>query len=608
MATLQTTVNSPPFAEVALRTWLVFLTTLNVSDIGPHVGPTTAALVNVWSTFSTACREVATQCIHYIVSDVIQSIGQYWEEIVDLSGITELTEYSRKIIQIRSKSSTKESLLRILERTSSDNATVVYRTLGELKSFMTEQKDFVRSLSTGDVFDPLVGEIVKALLCVACRDGENVESSRLLALECLGALGAVDPDRFDIPFLDSGMVVLSNFWDEGEAIEFAIHLIENVLVGAFRSSSDIKYQNHLAYAIQELLKFCGFSRKLVTPGASVSNKVRKRWNALPKHVLETVTPLLEGRFALSKPTIAVEVGHPIYHTKSTYREWMQCWSTYLIPKVRSGMAKSVFDVFRTIVRHNEVAIAHQLLPHMVLNILISGSDEETDLVRSEIIAVLKDQLDQRSASSSDKRLLSAQVSWYPSRLRIYLNCILILQAVFTLMDHLNKWIRLIRQEISLLRHDSKRATPVVTELNGQLSRVDSILSSIDQDLIAKAAFQCKSYARSLMNFEKQIVSLKSREPFRNDMHVYYERLHEIYANLDEPDGMEGVSASITLPSIEHQIREHESTGKWTSAQSCWEVRLQQSPDQLEYHMGLLRCLRNLGHFGKINWGQRLNSI
>lgn len=60
--------------------------------------------------------------------------------------------------------------------------------------------------------------------------------------------------------------------------------------------------------------------------------------------------------------------------------------------------------------------------------------------------------------------------------------------------------------------------------------------------------------------------------------------------------MEGVSAFVISPSLEHQIREHESTGRWTSAQSCWEVRLQQSPDDPTLHVGLLKCLRNLGHY------------
>lgn len=168
-----------------------------------------------------------------------------------------------------------------------------------------------------------------------------------------------------------------------------------------------------------------------------------------------------------------------------------------------------------------------------------------------------------------------------------------------LMDHLNKWIRIVRQGLSRKRSESKRVrqNSTINDAEEQVVRVDSILSSIDQDLVAKAAFECKAYARSLMNFEKQIVALQSRHASQEDLQGYYDRLHEIYSHLDEPDGMEGISTRTITPSLEHQIRQHESTGRWTSAQSCWEVRLQQSPDNLEYHLGLLRCLRNLGHYG-----------
>ncbi len=44
------------------------------------------------------------------------------------------------------------------------------------------------------------------------------------------------------------------------------------------------------------------------------------------------------------------------------------------------------------------------------NILISGDDEDTRNIQLEISTVLKDQLDPNSSSSSDKKLLSSQVS------------------------------------------------------------------------------------------------------------------------------------------------------------------------------------------------------
>jgi len=168
-----------------------------------------------------------------------------------------------------------------------------------------------------------------------------------------------------------------------------------------------------------------------------------------------------------------------------------------------------------------------------------------------------------------------------------------------LLDHLNKWIRVARQELSK-KPDAKRPRTDRGNnlLQDQLTRLDSILLNIDQSLMAKAAFQCKAYARSLMNFEQQILILQERDSGRTDLPNYYDQLHEIYSHLDEPDGMEGISTMILSPSLEHTIRQHESTGRWTSAQSCWEVRLQQSPDNVDFHIGLLRCLRNLGHYGE----------
>ena len=172
------------------------------------------------------------------------------------------------------------------------------------------------------------------------------------------------------------------------------------------------------------------------------------------------------------------------------------------------------------------------------------------------------------------------------------------KTVFMLMDHLNKWVRITRQELNSKRSEGRRGRAAITDAEEQLLKVDSVLTSIDQSLMAKAALQCKAYGRALMSFEQQILALRN-DGVNADLHDHYERLHEIYAHLDQPDGMEGVSTLILSPSLEHQIRQHESTGKWTSAQSCWEVRLQRSPNDLQSHLGLLRCLKNLGHYGTL---------
>ncbi|KAF9226785.1 hypothetical protein BS17DRAFT_800749 [Gyrodon lividus] len=584
MATLQTMSLIPELTDATLSTWHMFLINLAPQDVGPHIGVTSASFVSLWQSLSPAGRESAKRCLNFVIFDVGDLSGAYLDEVVDMRNIPELADIHQALTRRRAAWEPREKLQKILERLSSDNYAVALHFLGELKTAMSvDHADFLRDLASGDAFDPLVCKLQSSLFHVASRDGDRSEGLRLLTFECMGILGAIDPDRCEIGSSDSRMIVRSNFSDEAESVLFAMHLIKDVLVGAFRSTSDIKYQGLLAYSIQELLKFCNFTPVLVSSRntTSVPVKVRNRWNSLPKHVLETVTPLLEGRFQnIERGPAPLE--HPVYPRQTTYREWLQLWTTYLISRASGETARRIFSVLRPALRNKDVGVAHHLLPHLVLNILLSGEEKDGQEILSELLVVLEDQVDEGSHSTADKKFLSAQV-------------------VFMLLDHLSKYVRILRQDISSKKTESNkrsRANHALAESEEQLVRIDSMLSSINHDLMAKAALQCKAYARSLMNFERQIVALREREKSASTKGLtpYYERLHEIYAHLDEPDGMEGISMLVLSPSLEHQIRQHESTGQWTSAQSCWEVRLQQSPDNLDFHLGLLRCLRNLGHY------------
>ncbi|KAG1752448.1 uncharacterized protein EDB91DRAFT_1243215 [Suillus paluster] len=585
MATLQTMFLVPELAEVTLTTWYTFLSTLKVKDVVPYIGTTSAAIVSAWSALSPSARDSAKKCLRHIVFDVGSTVGndakEILDEVVDLGYIPELSEVHAQLQSVRIWDP-RLQLQKILIRCSSNNITVAQVALGELQHFMrNNHASLIQSLATGDTFDLLIGKIQLTLFQIVSRDGEGSDTLRQLAFECMGILGAVDPDRCDLGSKETRMIVRSNFEDNKEAVSFARHLIQDVLVGAFRSTSDIKYQGHLAFTIQELLRFCKFTPALVSSGgtSSVSAYVRKSWDSFPKHVLETVTPLLGARFAAPHKELP-QLPSPIYSHQKTYREWVQLWTAHLITKASGDTAQAIFGVFRSAVRNKDVGVAHHILPHLILNILASENDEDTNGILQELSAVLKDQVASDSPSTPDKKFLSAQ-------------------AVFMLLDHLSGYVRILRQDTAK-KSEGKRSRENLefVRRQQQLIRVDSVLSSIDHELMAKAALQCRAYARSLMNFERQIVSMRERQPPPpgTDFTPYYERLHEIYAQLDEPDGMEGISTLILSPSLEHQIRQHESTGRWTAAQSCWEVRLQQQPDNLDFHLGLLRCLRNLGHY------------
>nr|XP_019011517.1 uncharacterized protein I206_03617 [Kwoniella pini CBS 10737]OCF50298.1 hypothetical protein I206_03617 [Kwoniella pini CBS 10737] len=567
MASLQSTLGIPELREETLKAWALFITTLRYSDVGPFVGRTTGALVANWNTFDACEREIATDIINNIAENA-KNLSQYVDEIVGLDDIKELKSAASRLTAQRLNHKIQEHISKVLDRSDSKNIAIATASTKELRSLLTNRQQEVEALLRGDTFDPIMSRLMTSLLATATRDGDCQEL-RDLSYECMGIVGALDPDRLGIQPDSGTMTIAANFTEAEESKDFALHLVTDLLVDAFRATNDTKHQTHLAYAIQELLKFCGFTTRLLSSTEKVNSKpIRDRWLKIPKDQLETLSPLLESRFSISDAPIK-SFSHPIYSSAPTYREWLQNWTTDLIGKVMSISgddiatrdSKTIFGAFRGVLRNQDVTVAHHILPHLVLYILLSGLPNWRKEISSEINAVLQEQVN--PTGSADKRTLSAQV-------------------IFDLMDHLSKWLRLYR----LGKND--RST--------QIKIVEDVIAGIDTELMANAALQSKAYARSLRSFEERIVGLRNIGKDNLILQIYFERLHQIYSELDEPDGMEGVSAFVISPSLEHQIREHESTGRWTSAQSCWEVRLQQSPDDVTYHVGLLKCLRNLGHY------------
>ncbi|EPQ30215.1 uncharacterized protein PFL1_02331 [Pseudozyma flocculosa PF-1] len=576
MATLNSTLQAPGLAQSTLESWRVFITTMKFDDIGPFVGQTAAALLSAWPHLDPASRELATAILRYLVVDNAEHLTSFIKDIPSLDSLdAEIPTIARKLRGLRDGWNPDSRLKNILDRAAHENSAICLQSLHELRTFLSEEKEYVQNLTSGDAFGPLVGDCVRTLFAAAAKSDSLQDDIRSLCFDCLGAIGAVDPDRFDSSFDEPIRTMLHNLEDPDESIDFAIHLIRDLLVPAFRATDDTGHQSALAYAIQELLKVCGFTPAVLASGSSarpVSVKTRQRWSDLPQATLDTVIPLLDSKYMVQVGRLTIRET-PIYlHTRS-YREWLQGWANQLISGITDEKAISVFGIFRIAIRDQDITIARQILPHVLLHTLISGSDQAKGDIQLEFNAVLTDQVDPKTGYDAERRLLSAQ-------------------TIFGLMDHLGVWMRLKRQSISKL---SRRGR--LPKAEEALSSVESLTASISQELTAQASLQCKAYARSLLNFEQRIRSLKTDSGRQDgELQTYYEHLHQIYASLDEPDGMEGISTRVVSPSLEHQIREHESTGRWTSAQSCWEVELQQRPDDASLHVGLLRCLRSLGHY------------
>lgn len=137
----------------------------------------------------------------------------------------------------------------------------------------------------------------------------------------------------------------------------------------------------------------------------------------------------------------------------------------------------------------------------------------------------------------------------------------------------------------------------------EISRVEGVLQMIPAEIISRRAVECGSYARALFHWEQyyrqqRLITTEAQLPFsqKDDLLQY---LQTIYAHIDEPDCIEGISAQLKVLNPEQQVIEDRKAGRWTAAQSWYEIELAEKPEDMETQTNLLTCLKESGQYGKL---------
>ena len=174
-----------------------------------------------------------------------------------------------------------------------------------------------------------------------------------------------------------------------------------------------------------------------------------------------------------------------------------------------------------------------------------------------------------------------------------------------MLDYLSRWLQEKRKEFNVNRTSSSRTSRTssgseVEAAMAQMRSVESLVGTIPAEVISRRAVDCKSYARALFYWEQYIRQHRTTDAEKDsnvDMESMYERLQQIYAQIDEPDGIEGISSHLHVLDTDQQILEHRKAGRWTAAQSWYEIMLSKYPQDLEVQHNLLTCLRESGQHG-----------
>lgn len=131
-----------------------------------------------------------------------------------------------------------------------------------------------------------------------------------------------------------------------------------------------------------------------------------------------------------------------------------------------------------------------------------------------------------------------------------------------------------------------------------ISRIQGILDSIPAELISQRAADSNEYARALFHLEQHAQKMEQQKREPGDRTKLLERLQEIYANIDEPDGLEGISSHLPALDITQQILSHKKAGRWSAAKTWYEMELAEQPNNVETQVELLNCLKQAGQHGE----------
>jgi serine/threonine-protein kinase ATR len=138
----------------------------------------------------------------------------------------------------------------------------------------------------------------------------------------------------------------------------------------------------------------------------------------------------------------------------------------------------------------------------------------------------------------------------------------------------------------------------------RLERIESLLDSIPADLIARRAVDCEQYSRALFHLEPYLEHLQANLGESDSEEVKSERdkmqvdLQYIYSQINEPDGIEGISACLPVLDVEQQVLRDRKAGRWTSAQAWYEIKLVEEPSNVDFQLNLLTCLKESGQYGE----------
>lgn len=395
----------------AFTVWAVLVNSLHDEDIEPLLDQTLSIVIRYWVMFTEDTRKCAYELVENILRNHSKIVHDVYNTMPSLASIPEMSKFESELMDLKGRMDVRSQFLAFVRRCQSENATVVEQALTELVPYLLEHDEFIHRTVLGEQPDPVVAQLIRSLLdcCVKFNTSSNVIT--LLSARCIGLIGCLDPNRVDSIKEKKDILVLSNFDSMEETFDFILFFLQHVLVEAFLSASNTRAQGFLAYAMQNLLRFCGLDSAVTQRSRDVqADKKYERWSELPETVRNTLTPFLTSKYTVTVGAVNSSCTYPLFSATLTHGEWLRTFVQDLLQKGSGDNARLVFSVSSRIVKGQDISIASFLLPFAVLNRIVGGTQKEKEDLLYELTSVLSHPLPDSTNHIYEAILLCSQVS------------------------------------------------------------------------------------------------------------------------------------------------------------------------------------------------------
>lgn len=361
-------------------------------DVEALLEPTFFIITHYWKVLNPTAKETCTNMLSSLLKHVSGLLEQNIHKLPSLAHIPELKSINTKLGSMREQLTFDESLAVFAQRIGHDNSGVVNQALTELVSYLQAHQSSLYAAIVGQASNDSITNLMRSLLdCASKHNTVSGDISRL-CVQSMGLMGCIDSNQMETVRERPSIIILDNFKKSREMTDFALFLIEQVLVPSFLSATDTKLQGFLCFVMQELLERCEIKSAVAMQnvGGMDGNDIYRQWIALPERTREVVMPFLQSRYIVA-PMPPVTVEYPIFHGTRNYGSWIRAFVVDLLRKGQHPQAQLLFEPLSRVIRVKDVSVAEFLLPYLVLHVLLGplSTEEEKQQVLMELVNILE---------------------------------------------------------------------------------------------------------------------------------------------------------------------------------------------------------------------------